>query len=382
MRYRKFGRTDFKISVLSLGVVELHQIAKSSFGEGDGDVTALVRHAIDSGVNYLDLGYGYADDGIPARVFGEIADALTDGYRERVRIAVNLPSSSISEIGDLDTFLQKQASWFNQDTFDYCILDGLDRNTWPKLQKLGITDWADRSLAEGKFTQIGFSFHDDAFYLRDIVEAYEHWSHLVLQFSFMDTSHHPGVGGMKFAVENELPVIVRNPLKGGGLIKGIPDAVSEELAQWACSRSLTEWCMRSVWDHPEVTSVIGDIDTIAQLDEVLSLTDSDASEPGNLMVMDKLKLNKIMDAYRAMRPVFCTACRCCKPCPNGVDFVRLFEIINDATMYGEWETARLLYKIEGHQIEDCNECGFCLKTCPKGFQIPQVLLGAKKLLGE
>ncbi|MDR0817783.1 MAG: hypothetical protein LBN35_04005 [Clostridiales Family XIII bacterium] len=379
MKYRKFGRADFKISALSLGVLQLHQIAENRFGEEERSLTGLIRRAIDGGVNYIDMGFGY-DAGSLDSVFNEIADALSGGYRERVRVAVNLPCARAVSLADLDGFLRQQAMWFNLDVIDYCILDGLDRNTWPKLKELGITEWIGSSLAEEKFSEIGFSFHDDAFYLRDIITAYEHWSHCVMQFSFMDTSHHPGVGGMKFAAERQLPVIVINPLKGGWLVKGVPDSVAGDIGSWTEAGTLTEWYMRSVWDHSEVTSVTGDIDTIRQLEQALTLADGDASEPGNLTVMEKLKLNRIRDAYRALRPVYCTACRCCKPCPNGVDFVRLFEIYNDAVMYGDKETARLLYKIEGHDIYACNGCGFCLKTCPKGFQIPQVLEDAKKIL--
>ena len=56
MKYRQFGKMEWKISALSLIVMPLSAI------EAEGPAPALaeiIRAAIDGGVNYLDLGYPY-----------------------------------------------------------------------------------------------------------------------------------------------------------------------------------------------------------------------------------------------------------------------------------------------------------------------------------
>jgi predicted aldo/keto reductase-like oxidoreductase len=379
MRYRKFGETDWEISALSIGLFRLPGIAARPEKDTDCDMRRILRCAIDRGVNFIDMGFAYLPE-LPESARGEIADALGNGYGDRVKIAVNLPSASARSPADLDRFLDEQTRRLALDRVDFCVLEGLNRNTWPKLREMGVIGWAERSLAKNRFGNIGFAFHDDAFYLREIAEACDLWSHCALQFSFMDISHHPGIGGMKFVSERRLPVIVTDPLKGRGLFQNLPDTVSALWAEAPQRRTPVEWGLRFVWDYPEAASVAEDIYSMAQLRESLALADGPAAAPGNLTVSEQLTASRVRDAYRERRPVFCTACRCCKPCPQGVDFVRVFEIYNDAVMYGDAETAKLLYRTEGHRAEACNACGLCLKTCPKGFKIPDILEGAKRLL--
>jgi predicted aldo/keto reductase-like oxidoreductase len=380
MKYRKFGAADWEISALGLGLFRLPQLAaRAAGGETARDVGSAIRLAIDRGVNFIDMGFARLL-AVNDPLCGEVADALGDGYGERARIAVNLPSASARSLADLDRCLDDQTEQFSLDRVDFCVLAGLDRNTWPKLREMGAVAWAERSLAAGRFGNIGFAFHDDAFYLRDIAEGCDLWSHCALQFSFMDISHHPGIGGMKFAAERGLPVIVTDPLKGLGLLQNPPAAVSSLWADAPQRRPPAELGLRFVWDYPEVVSVAVDLYSAEQLREDLALADGSAAAPGNLTVNEQLTASRVRDAYRALRPVFCTACRCCKPCPQGIDFVRVFEIYNDAVMYGDTETARLLIKAEAHRIAACTGCGLCLRTCPKKFQIPDILRDAERLL--
>ncbi|MGD9117272.1 MAG: 4Fe-4S dicluster domain-containing protein [Dehalococcoidia bacterium] len=71
-------------------------------------------------------------------------------------------------------------------------------------------------------------------------------------------------------------------------------------------------------------------------------------------------IGRVRDAYRQLRPIPCTACRGCMPCPQGIDVPRLFELYNDAVIYGDMETARAIYRREGHNIADCTQCGVCV----------------------
>jgi predicted aldo/keto reductase-like oxidoreductase len=379
MKYRAFGGTNWEISALGVGLFRMPQLAARRAGDAGPDPRRLVRLAIDRGVNFVDLGFPYlldADDG----ALDDTADALACCHGKSVRLAVNLPAASARSVSDLDRFLDMQTERFAIERVDFCVLAGLDRNTWPRLRDMGALAWAERALAEGRFANIGFAFHDDAFFLREIAEACDFWSHCALQFSFMDTGHHPGVGGIKLASEYGLPVVVTDPLKGQGLTRNLPPAVSALWEGAPRGRPPAETGLRFAWDFPETVSVTLDAYSEAQLLEALALADGPASEPGNLTVYGQLAASRVRDAYRETRPVFCTACRCCKPCPKGIDFVRVFEIYNDAVMYGDAETARLLYGTEGHRIGDCADCALCLKTCPRKFGIPDILRDAERLL--
>ena len=68
------------------------------------------------------------------------------------------------------------------------------------------------------------------------------------------------------------------------------------------------------------------------------------------------------------------------PCPQGVDAPRIFEHYNDAVIYGDIAASQYLYRIEGHIIEDCNECGICAERCGRKLDIPGWLKRAGEVL--
>jgi predicted aldo/keto reductase-like oxidoreductase len=49
-------------------------------------------------------------------------------------------------------------------------------------------------------------------------------------------------------------------------------------------------------------------------------------------------------------------------------------------MYGDNEIPRSIYLDEGHHIEECNECGLCMKACGRRIPITDWLQKARQLL--
>ena len=122
---------------------------------------------------------------------------------------------------------------------------------------------------------------------------------------------------------------------------------------------------------------VSDVSTLEQLKENIAL--ADVAVPGSLKVTEQVLVNKVRDAYQALKPVLCTACRGCMPCPQDIDVPRIFEIYNDAVMYGDAETARAVYLKEGHDINACNRCGICEEACGRNIAITEWLQKAKQL---
>ncbi len=366
MQYRKFGRLGWQVSALGLGLENLPQ--------SETEAVKIIRYAIDNGVNFIDAG-----STITLKNNAQIlSKALTKGYHQKIKLAATLSSVKVNTSADFDRCLDELLKLLDADGVDFLILGGLNRFTWPKLEDLHITRNVEKALVDKRIKHIGFFFHDQYQFLREIVEAYDNWTLCQFQYSFMDIDHHPGVSGLTYAADKGLAVVVSKPLLGGRLTKNIPESVMKIWSQAEPGRSPAEWGLRWVWNHSEVSTVVCDMSSLEQVKENIALADK--AKAGEFTVPEELVISRVRDAYRALKPFPCTACRGCMPCPLGIDAPRIFEIYNDAMMYNDATTGRTIYRLENHNVDVCNECGTCAGKCGMGFPIPEWLKKASELL--
>jgi len=337
----------------------------------------MLRYAIDHGVNFLDLGYFY-DKRQRERLTRLIGRALQDGYREKIKVAASLPSVLINSAPDFERYLNEQLRLLPIEKLDFFLLAGLNRETWEKLPSRDVLRGAEIAMADGRLGKLGFCFHDDFQTLRVILDAYDNWTLCQFQYSYMDGDHHPGIGGLKYAADKGLAVVITEPLKGGRLTRELPKSVAKIWAGASPKRSPAEWGMRRVWNQPEVTTVVSDMSTMEEVIENIALADKVIAD--SFTVPEELFINQVRDAYRKLRPISCTGCRGCMPCPQNIDVPRIFELYNDAIMYSDIEISRSVYRDEGHGIDSCNECGICEKACGRKIIITDWLRTAHELL--
>ena len=337
----------------------------------EAESVKIIRYAIDHGVNYLNLGYPHES---LARLTSQ---ALKGGYRQKVRITATLPSFLVKTPSEFESYLNKQLDWLGTDRVDFCLLGSLNRETWPRLKELDALSWAEKAIAGGQIGHLGFSFHDHFHVLREILNDYDSWALGQFQYSYMDVDHLMGVSGLRRAAEKGLAVVATEPLRGAWLTKEPPKSVAKVWAGAPKKRSLAEWGLRWVWNHPEISTVVCDMSTMEQVVENVALADS--AEVDSLTVQEEVLISRVRDAYRKRKPVPCTTCYACMPCPQGIDVPRILEIYNDAIMYDDIETARSIYHMEQHRIDDCNECSVCEDACGREIAIMDWL---KKIIGD
>ena len=365
MQYRKFGKMNWQVSALGFGLENL---------PADEDTAQnMLRCAIDGGVNFIDAG----SLALLKRNASLLAKALSEGYRKKAKVTATIPAASINTAADferqLDDLLKLQS-------IDFLVLGGLNRYTWPRLEELRITHLAEKSIAEKKISHIGFFFHDEYQFLREIIAAYDNWTLAQFQYSFMDVDHHPGVTGLAYAADKGLAVVVTKPLRDGRLTKEIPKNVAKIWSEAEPTRSPAEWGLRWVWNHGEVATVVCDMSSLDQVKENIAL--AGAVKAGSFTVPEELVISRVRDAYRSLKPIPCTACRGCMPCPQDIDVPGIFEIYNDAIMYSDIAKAREIYRLEKHQLDNCNECKICENRCGMKIPLTDWLKKARELLAE
>ena len=157
MKYRKFGKLDWKVSALGFGAMRLPVLNGDHAAINEPESIRMIRFAIDHGVNYIDSAYFYHRGNSEILV----AKALRDGYREKVRIATKLPCVEVHVPDDLDRIFNEQITKLQTKQIDFYLLHGLNKVEWPKVRDFGVLKWAERKMAEGQIGHLGFSFHDD-----------------------------------------------------------------------------------------------------------------------------------------------------------------------------------------------------------------------------
>ena len=373
MLYRKMPKNGDRLSILGFGCMRL---PVENWKIDEDRAIRQIRYAVDKGVNYVDTAWPYHGGASEPL----LAKALQDGYRERVKVATKLPSWMIKGREDMDRFLSAQLVKLDTDCIDYYLLHALNGALWDTLEELGVADFLHRAREDGRIVNAGFSFHGLAEDFRRIVDAYS-WDFCQIQYNFLDQKNQAGTAGLKYAAAKNLGVIVMEPLRGGNLgLATPPPAVQEIWNEAKTHRTPSEWALRWVWNHPEVTVVLSGMNEEAHVEENLSIADSARADA---LTGEELKLvERVRRKYQELMKVDCTGCGYCMPCPSDVLIPVCFETYNKMHMFGETEMVKFSYAIrmsgittdgKARYASQCVECGECLDKCPQHIPIPEFL---------
>jgi predicted aldo/keto reductase-like oxidoreductase len=379
MLYRKMPKNGDELSILGFGCMRLPLTKEGRIDEPRA--IRQVRGAIDRGINYLDTAWPY-HGGESENFLGR---ALTDGYRERVRVATKLPSWMIKNRDDMDRYLNAQLEKLGTGHIDYYLLHALDGTTWNHLEGLGVSGFLDAALGDGRIRNAGFSFHGLLDDFKRIVDAYS-WTFCQIQYNFLDERNQAGTEGLQYAAARNLGVVIMEPLRGGNLgLPTPPPAVAEIWAKADTLRTPVEWALRWVWNHPEVIVVLSGMNEEAHIEEDLAI--ADAGFPDSLTGAERDLVGEAARKYRELMKVGCTGCGYCLPCPEGVLIPRAFELYNKMHLFGKEAEVKMAYAahMSGSFQEGepgfaslCVACGECLEKCPQQVEIPDRLTEVAK----
>ncbi|WP_406655660.1 aldo/keto reductase [Methanolobus sp. ZRKC2] len=373
MLYRTIPKNGDELSILGFGAMRLPMKEDGNIDEERA--TNQVRYAIDQGVNYVDTAWPY-HMGQSEPFLGR---ALSDGYREKVKLATKLPTWMIDSREDMDKFLNAQLEKLNTDHIDYYLIHSLAGELWEKVKPLGILDFLDKAKADGRIINAGFSFHGSPDEFRPIIDAYN-WDFCQIQYNFLDEKMQAGTEGLEYAASKGLGVIIMEPLRGGSLAGKAPPAVEEIWNEAPVKRTAAEWGLRWVWNHPEVTVVLSGMNEEAHVEENLNIAGE--ALPDSLTETELELVKRSEKKYREIMKAGCTGCSYCMPCPVGVDIPTSFELYNSLHMFGDEDQTKLMYaaRLSGVLTGDessfaslCVQCGECLDKCPQHLEIPTLL---------
>ena len=375
MELRNLGSTGIKVSPIGLGCMRLplEGGAQGYTSSRGADVQAgieLIRHAIDSGVNYLDTAFNYLH-GESEKVIGK---ALADGYRDKVTIATKCPIWMLKEPGDFDSLLAKQMGRLNTDHIDVYLLHCVMQGDWKnKVLPTGAVESLLHAKEDGRVGAIGFSFHDTTDFFKEVVD-YAPWDICQLQLNYLDQEFQGGLSAAAYAASKGMGVIAMEPLRGGHLVN-VPERVNEVFSQANAARTPIEWAFDFLWNRPEVSLLLSGMTYLDQIDQNIEY--AERARIGMLTQEELAVYDRAIAAFKSYDTIPCTGCNYCTGCPEGVTIPYNFQTYNQWVLSGdmdrarwEWETA---IPLNGARADACTQCGTCKERCPQHIDIPTEL---------
>ncbi|MCK5803667.1 MAG: aldo/keto reductase [Lentisphaeria bacterium] len=367
MQYRSFGSFDFEASALGFGCMRLPTIGDDPAKIDEPAATAMLRHAIDQGVNYIDTAYPY-HGGMSEVVVGR---ALKDGYRERVKLVTKLPLWMVENVEDVDRLLNEQLERLDDGFIDIYLVHNICRSLWPIVEKCRVLERLEAAKAAGKIGQIGFSFHDCYDLFAEVVDSYDGWALAQIQYNYANETMQAGTKGLEYAASKGLATVIMEPLLGGCLVTPPPSVAEALLDAPVKKRAPVEWALQWLWNKPEVGVVLSGMGEMCQVEENLSY--ADASGVGMLTEAELAVVARAAEAHAGVNAIPCTSCRYCMPCPHGVDIPHNFNLFNGVTTFGGNQVVLnpIIYSLlpEESRASGCVGCKVCEERCPQGIEI-------------
>jgi uncharacterized protein len=380
MLYRKMKNVESDLSILGFGCMRLP--IKEDTKIDEEQAINMLRYAIDHGVNYVDTAYPYHyNESEPL-----VGRALQGGYREKVNLATKLPSWLIKSRADMDRYLDEQLKRLQTDHIDFYLVHGLMKPFWESLSSLRVTDFLDDAIADGRIKYAGFSFHDELDLFKEIVDNYD-WTFCQIQYNFMDEQYQAGTEGLSYASNRGLGIVIMEPLRGGMLTKDVP-SIDKIWEKAHVRRTLPEWALRWVWNHPEATVVLSGMSNFEQVRQNVAYAENGLP---NSLTQKELDLFKDAETeYKKRIQVPCTDCRYCMPCSSNINIPECFEMYNQGCMFDALDIASVNYNIIlGGMLSggsgfasQCQECGDCEEKCPQGIPIQEHLKKVAAYFGK
>jgi len=357
VQYREFGKTGVKVSALGFGAMRLP--------EDEDEAVRVMRRAFELGVNYLDT----------ARVYGESerkCGIALKGWRDKVYLSTKNPLGGDNTVEGWWSRLNTSLEQLDTDRIDfYQVVHSL---TWQSYNDFlvngGGMDAVRRARDQGIIKYVCFSSHDTPENIIRLIDTGE-FDGLTVQYNLLDRANEEVIA---HAHESGMGVVIMGPVGGGRLA-----SPSEQIRKMIPTpvASSAELALRFVLANPYVSTAISGMNTIEQVEE--NVATACRTEP--LTTEEKQSILASLDENKRLAELYCTGCKYCMPCPNGVNIPENFRLMNLHRLYGLTDHARAIYRRlsnpekpkRGKRASDCIECGECEPKCPQNIKIIEQL---------
>ena len=327
----------------------------------------MVDLFLEKGFTYFDTAYPYhgGESEVATR------EALVKRHpRESYQLATKLPVWEVKEKADLQRLFNIQLERTAAGYFDFYLLHALGKDRLESLDKFDMWGFVAELKAKGLVRHIGFSFHDTADVLDEILTSHPEMEFVQLQINYADWED-KGVQSRlcyEVALKHNKPIIVMEPVKGGRLA-GMSPAVEAIMKDADASLSVASWAVRYAASIENLVTVLSGMSNLDQLNDNLSFM----ADFKPLTEAERAVIDLVVKKNAEIPTIPCTDCKyCVDDCPQKINIPGIFGVYNDYKVYNTLDAMKGQYKWatkDGGKASDCIACGLCEGHCPQHIQI-------------
>ena len=342
----------------------------------------MVDRFMEAGFNYFDTARVY-HGGCSEKM---IKECIADRYpRESFVLTNKLSGGCFKNEEDIRPLFEDQLRVCGVPYFDFYLMHALDKGNYEQYQRTHAFEIAQELKAEGKIRHVGFSFHDEAPVLEQILNDHPEIEVVQIQFNYYDIDS-PSVQSAdlyELCEKYDKPVLVMEPVRGGGLAKlpKVAQEVLDELYDRECEEegcspddrpSAASYALRFAASFPQVCMVLSGMGSMEMIeDNIDTFTDFRPIDEDELEALYKVK-----ELLKTPGLIPCTACHYCTDgCPEHIKIPDLFQNYNNNILFPSWNST-MYYEINTRgagKASDCIKCGKCEKACPQHLKIRGLL---------
>lgn len=383
MRYLPLGNKGLKVSSIGLGCEHI--------GADFAQTNAVVREAIDGGINFMDVFMAEPD------VRDNIGKSLI-GIREKVCIQGHLgavmsngqPTQS-RDINLVRTYFEDFLKRMRTDYVDIGYLHFIDRqDDYQKAMDGGVLEYAQKMKKEGTIRAIGLSTHST------------HIAHQAVQDGIIDCLMFPinpafdlmpksqdifdifvkelhrtdtwlGMEPNRQALYSEcqdkgIPIVVMKSLGGGMMLH-------KDRSPFGVGMTVHQ-CVNYALHNPAVITAMVGCKTPEEVKYLLSYYDKSDDEIYYANALSQASLKTIQGK--------CTYCNHCLPCPMNINIAAVIRFKDIAKSNDSSENPYVAqhYKTLDKTAKDCVACGLCMNKCPFGVDVVEEMQTARHIFKE
>ena len=361
---------------LGFGLMRMPTPDKANQADVDIEqVEAMVDRFMERGFTYFDTALMY--NGFASEAVAKTA--LVDRYpRDSFTLATKLHAGFFNSAEERDQVFAGQLKKTGAGYFDYYLLHGIEASMLPKYEQFDCFNWLLEKKSQGLVKRAGFSFHDSAELLDEILTKHPEMEFVQLQINYLDWESRwvQSRACYEVAVKHGKPVIVMEPVKGGTLAR-VPEAAEKLFKEHDPKMSVPSWAIRFAASLDNVMVVLSGMSSIGQMEDNLSYM----AEFTPLTGEEKALCHKAAGIINAQIAVPCTGCSyCAEGCPKQIAIPQYFSLYNEDMRENleekGWTVNFSNYDILADKFgraRDCIACGQCEGMCPQHLPIIETL---------